>query len=93
MNALHKAVQQALDVLEEIADEVCSPYDNKLGDAILALRAALAQKQAEPLTEEEIWNDDGIMAENKMPMLDLVYLVRAVERAHGITNHQGGAND
>ena len=35
-------MQQALEALEEIADEVFSPYDNKLGDAILALRERLA---------------------------------------------------
>ena len=49
-------VEQALEALEEIADEVFSPYDNKLGDAILALRAALAQ-QAEP--ETCTWQQDG----------------------------------
>jgi hypothetical protein len=35
------AMKQALEALEEIADEVFSPYDNKLGDAILALRTAI----------------------------------------------------
>jgi len=39
------AMKLALDALEEIADEVFSPYDNKLGDAILALRAAIEQAQ------------------------------------------------
>jgi len=39
------AMKQALAVLEEIADEVFSPYDNKIGDAILALRAAIEQAQ------------------------------------------------
>ena len=43
MNDLRTAAQQALEALEEIADEVFSPYDNKLGDAILALRAALTE--------------------------------------------------
>lgn len=38
-------MKQALAMLEEIADEVFSPYDNKLGDAILALRAAIEQAQ------------------------------------------------
>ena len=36
-------MKQALAMLEEIADGVFSPYDNKLGDAILALRAAIEQ--------------------------------------------------
>ena len=35
------AMKQALEALEELADEVFAPYDNKLGDAILALRAAI----------------------------------------------------
>lgn len=34
----------ALEALEEIADEVFAPYDNKLGDVILALRERLAQQ-------------------------------------------------
>ena len=38
-------MQQALDALEEIADEVFSPYDSKLGEVILALRERLAQPQ------------------------------------------------
>ena len=49
MTTLREAAQQALEALEEIADEVFSPYDNKLGEVILALRAALAQEQAEPV--------------------------------------------
>jgi hypothetical protein len=53
-----EAMKQALAVLEEIADEVSSPYDNKLGDAILALRAAIEQTKKphrwQRLTEEEI---------------------------------------
>ena len=35
------AMKLALEALEELADEVFAPYDNKLGDAILALRAAI----------------------------------------------------
>ena len=47
MSDLREAAQHALEALEEIADEVFSPYDNKLGDAIRSLRAALAQEQTE----------------------------------------------
>ena len=39
-------MQQALEALEEIADEVFSAYDNKLGEVILALRERLAQHEA-----------------------------------------------
>ena len=54
-----EVMKQALAVLEEIANEVFSPYDNKLGDAILALRAAIEQaqepRQWQGLTAYEIW--------------------------------------
>jgi hypothetical protein len=40
-----EAMQQALEALEEIADEVFSPYDSKLGEVILALRERLAQPE------------------------------------------------
>ena len=58
-----ETMRQVLAVLEEIADEVFSPYDNKLGDAILALRAAI--EEAEPVyaaneafgKRQEGWND------------------------------------
>ena len=39
------AMKMALAALEEIADEVFSPYDNTLGEAILALRAAIEEAQ------------------------------------------------
>jgi hypothetical protein len=49
-----EAMKQALAVLEEIADAVFSPYDNQLGDAILALRAAIEQpRQWQGLTKRE----------------------------------------
>ena len=45
-----EALKLALEALEEIADEVFSPYDNKLGGAILALRQAIEQaEQAQPV--------------------------------------------
>ena len=43
------ALKLALEALEEIADEVFAPYDNKLGGAILAIREALAQPEQEPV--------------------------------------------
>jgi uncharacterized protein YicC (UPF0701 family) len=48
------AMKQALAVLEEIADEVASPYDNKLGDAILALRAAIEQAETPEKRREQV---------------------------------------
>ena len=62
MTTLRTAAQQALEALEEIADEVFSPYDNKLGDAILALRAALAQ-QEEPQTLNDAMQQPRSMAQ------------------------------
>ena len=49
-----EAMKQALAVLEEIADEVSSPYDNKLGDAILALRAAIEQAETPEKRRERV---------------------------------------
>ena len=43
--------------------------------------------QRQPLTEEQVWADDGIMSANagaQLLMPGLMELVRAVERAHGI---------
>jgi hypothetical protein len=54
------AMQQALEALEEIADEVFSAYDNELGDAILALRAALAEPEQEFIKhhgDDEGWSE------------------------------------
>ena len=48
-------MKQALEALEEIADEVFSPYDNKLGDAILALRAAIEHAERPQTHSEECW--------------------------------------
>jgi len=42
-----EAMKLALEALEEITDEVFSPYDNKLGKAITALREALAEQPAQ----------------------------------------------
>jgi len=45
-----EAMKLALEALEEITDEVFSPYDNKLGKAIIALREAreaLAEQPAQ----------------------------------------------
>jgi hypothetical protein len=71
MTTLRTAAQQALEALEEIADEVFSPYDNELGDAILALRAALAQ-QDEPVQEPVAWlyeeGADSTLHWNKPPL-------------------------
>ena len=48
-----EALKLALEALEEIADEVFSPYDNKLGGAILAIREALASSVATSDTSEK----------------------------------------
>lgn len=50
-------LRQALEALEEIADEVFSPYDNKLGEVILALRERLAQ----PIIVSKIKEDKDIV--------------------------------
>jgi hypothetical protein len=40
---LREAAQQALEALENIADELISPYNDPIGKAILDLRTALAE--------------------------------------------------
>ena len=43
--------------------------------------------EAVPLTDEQVWRDDGIMSANagaQLLMPCLMELVRAIERAHGI---------
>lgn len=49
--------------------------------------AAHAVVEAVPLTDEQVWRDDGIMSANagaQLLMPCLMELVRAIERAHGI---------
>ena len=57
MSKKDEALKLALEALEEITDEVFSPYDNKLGEAITALREALEEQPAQRtwvgLTDEE----------------------------------------
>ena len=50
-----------------------------------------APPQRQPLTDEQIWADDGIMMVNAglgLLMKDIALLVRAIEQAHGITAGQ-----
>ena len=87
-----EAMKLALEALEEIADEVFSAYDNKLGAAILALREALAEDdsvvfgvdrapaQRKPLTDEEI--DD--MYNEPRSDAEMLEFARGIEAAHGI---------
>lgn len=89
-DALREAAQALLETADSIRREGrVKPQDayDLVGDCE-ALRAALAAPpKRKPLTDDEIWADDGIMAENAtagLMLLDLVHLVRAVERAHGI---------
>ena len=53
-------MKMTLAALEEIADEVFSPYDNTLGEAILALRAAIERAQPDELM---IWKSRAMSAE------------------------------
>jgi hypothetical protein len=58
VSALREAAQQALEALENIADEVFSPYNDPIGTAILALRAALGQPEQEPVLWRYRFKDD-----------------------------------
>jgi hypothetical protein len=51
---LREAAQMALMVLDNVADETFSPYNDPIGETILALRAALEQSEWQGLTDKEI---------------------------------------
>ena len=53
MTDLRDAAKLALGVLETVADEVVSPYNDPIGEAILALRRALAEDTIDILVERE----------------------------------------
>ena len=69
MNTLREAAQQALEALEEInklsigENAICLPAE--IDGAMDALRAALAQEQAEPLTIERL--RDALVASRIIP--------------------------
>ena len=65
-----------------VRDEVANPVWTPL---------YTAPPQRQPLTDEQMWADDGIMRANAglgLLMKDIALLVRAVEAAHGITGGQ-----
>ena len=53
MTGLREAAKLALEALETVADEVVSPYNDPIGEAILALRRALAEDAIDILVERE----------------------------------------
>lgn len=85
-----EAMRQALTVLEEIADEVFSPYDNKLGDAITALRAAIEQAQANEFSLD--WHVMAGMVEEQQRMATEIdrlkdVLNKSESRLHEVAVH------
>jgi hypothetical protein len=79
VKAMAKAWQAAVE--SEDPDECIAEYKAALASA------PAAPAQAVPLTEEQVWRDDGIMSANagaQLLMPCLMELIRAVERAHGI---------
>lgn len=67
------------------------PSIGDIANAFTAFPKAAVQadrNQRKPLTHDQIWDNDDIMAANAeadLLMSELVTLVRAVEKAHGIT--------
>jgi len=57
-----EAMKAALEALETIADEVFSPYDNQLGNAILALRLAIEQAEKQEPVAWMVYTLDGTAA-------------------------------
>jgi hypothetical protein len=77
---LRESAQQALEVLENVADEVFSPYNDPIGKAILDLRAALEQPEWQGLTDEEALAIlVGVDPETKRPSRGFRAFARAIE--------------
>lgn len=83
------AANSARDVCE--FGELCDAFIEEARAVIAAspqAPAAQPQQAMEPLTDEQVYEDDGIMTANAqcgLTMWRLMQLVRAIERAHGIT--------
>ena len=61
MTNITKAAQQALEALESLVHN--TPYDGRYSDAIIHLRAALAQQAQEPVARIDslcVWERDGL---------------------------------
>ena len=87
MSDLRQAAQQALEALT-LSIPKPRPADDDYAElgwkehnaAITALRAALAEPEQEPLTDEKI----EALWQNTSPYYDHQDFARAIERAHGI---------
>ena len=73
---LQQAAQRALKAMEDGEDRADMI---EFSEALIALRAALAEPDRKPLTDEEIGKIAG-------DCLDAWSCARAIERAHGIGN-------
>ena len=82
MTALRTAAQQALEVLE-YAQSLDIPHFEEHVNALAALRAALAESERKPLTDEEIMEILDYGQYGSVPAYQRNF-VRAIERAHGI---------
>lgn len=76
---------EALEALEEIADEVFSPYDNKLGDAILALRAAIERAHGD-------WDEVEALRESLREHMAEIKRLRAVIETNLRDDRRGEKN-
>ena len=83
--SLRQAAQRALKAMEDgewRADMV------EFSDALIALRAALAEPERKPLTDEELEPLLDIVPFYDIGNKDLINFARAIERAHGIGEQQ-----
>lgn len=61
------------------------------GDMIRAADLIDSMAQRRPLTDEQVFADDGIMAANArigIPLSGIMELARAIEKAHGIRSEK-----
>jgi hypothetical protein len=86
--SLRQAARKALEALEDWKEYLPRLWDEIDEKAVTALRAALAEPERKPLTDEEI----ELLAVKHAPPIDpafaqhddFIEFARAIERAHGI---------
>ena len=86
MNNLRQAAQQALEAMESFQQSI-GIFRGEFEEEVAALRAALAEPERKPLTDDEIAIISVACAATHRH--DDRSFTRAIERAHGIGDSNG----
>ena len=86
MNNLRQAAQQALEAMESFQQSI-GIFRGEFEEEVAALRAALAEPERKPLTDDEIAIISVACAATHRH--DDWSFTRAIERAHGIRDSNG----